>query len=204
MVLVRTAIEIPSSFGVVHGLSVDGGDGGRVLFVHDLGADLDQFGGILELVAVQGFEAVAVDLPGHGLSGDTELEPQHCLAVVGEVVAHLAAGGAAVGLVSAGRTATVGALLGRADGVAAQLLINPQLDEAMSADRTRTHAVRMVVHSDGPSLVGTATQRFFSYLIGEKLLLYNSGVSSPASITELPSVRSHVELFFNRYLQHPS
>ena len=102
---------------------------------------------------------------------------------------------------STGRTATVGAALGREQGVAAQLLANPQLDAVIASQAPRVHAVRMVVHGDGPSIVGTDTQKFFSYLIGEKLLVFNAGIASgAAAIARSPTLQAHVELFFKRYL----
>ena len=61
--------------------------------------------------------------------------------------------------------------------------------------------MRLVVHGDGPSIVGTDTQKFFSYLIGEKLLVFNAGIASgAAAIARSPTLQAHVELFFKRYL----
>ena len=102
---------------------------------------------------------------------------------------------------STGRIATVGAALGREQGVAAQLLANPQLDALIASQAPRVDAVRLVVHGDGPSIVGTDTQKFFSYLIGEKLLVFNAGIASgAAAIARSPTLQAHVELFFKRYL----
>jgi pimeloyl-ACP methyl ester carboxylesterase len=199
----RTAVELATASGIVRGVAFKGAGLGTVIFVHDLQRDLDEFGSLPELLAASGFDTVAVDLPGHGLSEGDEIAPERCPAVVTEIVAEVAARDRAdvVGLVSAGRTATVGAALGREARVAAQVLANPRFDAGIAAPAPRVHAVRMVVHGDGPSLVGTDTQRFFSYLIGEKLLLFNAGIASGvAAIAESPTLHAHVELFFKRYL----
>ena len=200
----RTAVELTTASGVVRGVAFKGAGRGTIVFVHDLQRDLDEFGTLPELLAASGFDTVAVDLPGHGLSDGDEIAPERCSAVVTEIVAEVVAAVApadVVGLVSTGRTATVGAALGREQGVAAQLLANPQLDAGIASQAPRVHAVRMVVHGDGPSIVGTDTQKFFSYLIGEKLLVFNAGIASgAAAIARSPTLQAHVELFFKRYL----
>ena len=189
---------------MVRGVSIKGAGRGTIVFVHDLQRDLDEFGTLPELLAASGFDTVAVDLPGHGLSDGDEIPFEQCFAVVTEIVAEVVtalAGADVVGFVSTGRIATVGAALGREQGVAAQLLANPQLDAVIASQAPRAYAVRLVVHGDGPSIVGTDTQKFFSYLIGEKLLVFNAGIASgAAAIARSPTLQAHVELFFKRYL----
>lgn len=204
MVPLRTAVELTTTSGVVRGVSIKGSGLGTIVFVHDMQRDLDEFGTLPEALAASGFDTVAVDLPGHGLSDGDEIAPERCYAVVTEIVAEVVAelaGAEVVGFVSTGRTATVGAALGREQGVAAQLLANPRLDAVIASQAPRVHTLRMVVHGDGPSIVGTETQKFFSYLIGEKLLVFNAGIASgAAAIARSPTLQAHVELFFKRYL----
>ena len=189
----------------MRGVATNGAGLGTIVFVHDRQRDLDEFGTLPELLAASGFDTVAVDLPGHGLSDGDETTPEQCTAAVAEIVAEVVAGRAGtevVGLVITGANATVGAALGRQHGVAAQLLVNPQLDDVIASQAPRVHAVRMVMHGDGPNLVGTQTQKFFSYLIGEKLLVFNAGVAAGAAvIARSPTLQAHVELFFKRYLR---
>jgi hypothetical protein len=114
----------------------------------------------------------------------------------------LAAGVHVIGLVTVGRIGTVATALDRGQGVATHLVINPVLDADIASSAKRVHAVRLVVHGDGPNIVGTETQRYFSYLIGEKLLLFNAAIAAgPAAVAASPTVAAHVELFFQRYLQ---
>ncbi len=207
MVAVREAVEFVTGSGqVIRGvrLNTQGAGaprGGSILFVHDVGSDLDEFATLPESLAAVGFDAVAIDLPGHGLSDGDEFDPGQCHAIVAEIVSTLATR-SVVGFVGSGRTATVGAALGAPHRVAAQLLLNPVLDQAIVADMPRSHAVRMVAHGDGVSLVGTETQKFFSYLIGEKLLLFNAAMTrGPAAFGDDPTLLAHGELFFRRYLK---
>jgi pimeloyl-ACP methyl ester carboxylesterase len=193
MALKKHAVEILlRSGGVVRGLSLSGATTGSsygrgtILFVHDIGSDLDEFGAMPEFVAALGFDVVLVDLPGHGLSDGEEPDPSGCLSAVTEVLDALAHR-APFGLVSAGRSAATGASLGQAQQVFTQVLI------------------RMVLHGDGPEFVGTETQRFFSYLIGEKILVFNASLAAGSrQVANLPAVQDHVELFLKRYLSRQS
>lgn len=204
MAPVGAAIEITIGAGVVRGVSFAGSGRGTLLFVHDLGGDLDQFGPLPEAFAAAGFDTVAIDLPGHGLSDGDEPPVERCDVVVHDLVSAVLAecGVQMVGLVTAGRIGTTATALGRDQGVAAHLVINPVLDAGMANGAKRVHAVRMVVHGDGPNIVGTETQRYFSYLIGEKLLMFNAAIAAgPAAVASSPTMHTHVELFFKRYLQ---
>jgi len=211
MALDRNAVEFPLASGpVVRGLAIAGAASGAasgqgtILFVHDIGGDLDEFGPLPETLADLGFDVVLVDLPGHGLSDGDEPDPGGCMAAVTEVLEGLA-DRAPFGLVSVGRSATTGASLGHTQQVTTQLLINPVLDERVADGALRTHSVRMVLHGDGPEFVGTETQRFFSHLIGEKLLVFNATIAGgPRQVANSPTVQAHVELFFKRYLNRQS
>lgn len=198
----RSALEIELRRGcAVRGVQLAGAHprGGTVVFVHDVNRDLDEFGSLPDDLAAKGHDVVAFDLPGHGLSdGDGEL--RECVAAVREVVTRY--GGSPIGLVASGRPATVAASLGDRAGVVAQVLISPILDPAFDDGSARAPCVRMVLHGDGPSIVGTATQKFFSYLIGEKMLVFNPLLADGTHMVTI--VQSHVELFFQRYLIRPS
>ena len=200
--LPRSAIEFELGSGVMlRGMSFGGaaGQGNVIVFVHDLDRDLDEFGSLPDVLAALGYNVVVFDLPGHGLSDGDDGEAFEYGSAVREVVAQC--GGGRIGLVASGRLATVAASLGDKDGVVAQVLIGPILDPELDDGSVRAHAVRMVLHWDGPHMVGTETQRFFSHLIGEKMLVFNASIAEGAHMVPLvPTVQAHVELFFKRYL----
>lgn len=201
-----TAITTPVAIELASGLTVRGtrsstGSGTHtIVMIHDIGTDLDEFGPLAALLIGAGFDVIAVDLPGHGLSDGEHPSPETCRADVVEILDGMDGDGP-VGLVSSGRTASVAASIGEASGVRAQLLISPILDDVIAADAPREHSIRMVIHGDGPNLVGTHTQRFFSHLIGEKMLVFNaSALDGAAEAVRAPTVQAHVALFFKRYL----
>jgi pimeloyl-ACP methyl ester carboxylesterase len=204
--LVRSPIEVTLQTGItLRGVTVGGDPNGGpvIILVHDIGGDLDEFGTLPEVLAGLGYRTVAVDLPGHGLSDGDDVDPLVCASAIRELVAVFA--GTRIGLVVSGRSATVGASLGANEHVIAQVLVNPVLDAALDDGSARTHAIRMVVHGDGPNIVGTETQRFFSHLIGEKMLVFNASMAGgPRMLTIQSTVQAHVELFFTRYLIRPS
>ena len=87
------------------------------------------------------------------------------------------------------------------EGDRRQLLINPILDACLDDGSSVTTPSAWCCTETGPNIVGTETQRFFSHLIGEKLLVFNASiVDGPRQVTTLPTVQAHVELFFKRYL----
>lgn len=196
----RDTYELALGGGIVlRGIRVDGGSTARLVLLHDIGHDLDEFGRLPEALAALGCDVVAVDLPGHGVSDD----PPDDVTVDALLVEALreVRGHVPLGLVASGRTATVGVMAGRPQGVESQVLINPVLDEAWLAHGRREHAIRLVMHAERTHLVGTETQRFARKLLGEKMLLHHPGIErGPASIAEDSTPLTHLTLFVQRYL----
>jgi pimeloyl-ACP methyl ester carboxylesterase len=199
---VRVPFVLSSPIGELHGIEVAAAAPvATMVLAHDFGSDLDEFADLPEYLARAGFTAIAVDLPGHGLSADDDTTPEGCAIAVRSVIDHALLRGMPVGLVASGQTATVGMVLGHDQGLAAQVLVCPVLNDAIAATGEREYAMRMVVHGEGPSLVGTATQRFFSPLIGEKLLVFNPAMQEGTSaLLDASALLAHVMLFFQRYL----
>ena len=199
---VRVPFVLSSPIGELHGIEVaPAAPVATVVLAHDFGRDLDEFADLPEHLARAGFTAIAVDLPGHGLSDGDEATPEVCAAAVQSVLDHALERGLPVGLVASGQIATVGMVIGLDQGLPAQVLLCPVLNDAIAATGEREYAMRMVVHGEGPSLVGTATQRFFSPLIGEKLLVFNPAMhEGSAALLRAGALLAHVLLFFQRYL----
>lgn len=199
---VRVPFVLSSPIGELHGIEVaPAAPVATVVLAHDFGSDLDEFADLPEYLARAGFTAIAVDLPGHGLSADDDTTPEGCAIAVRALVDYALGRGMPVGLVASGQTATVGMVVGLDQGLVAQVLVCPVLNDAIAATGEREYAMRMVVHGEGPSLVGTATQRFFSPLIGEKLLVFNPAMQEGTSaLLDASALLAHVMLFFQRYL----
>lgn len=173
---------------------------GRVLCLHDLGRDVDELGPLPTVIAAGGFVAEAVDLPGHGLSDGDDSEPATIVSTVRALLPHLRRETPILGLVAVGRSATMSAALGEADGVIAQVVISPVLDDRFP-DAVRARSTRLVVQGEDANLVGTNTQRYFSHVLGEKLLVYNPSVAQGAAmVANVDAVATHVVLFLRRYL----
>jgi pimeloyl-ACP methyl ester carboxylesterase len=201
-------VRVPVEFPIAPGRSVRGYRiqspqvHGTVLFVHDIGKDLDEFDNLPDLLAEQGWDVVCVDLMGHGLSDGDEPDVASLLDEIRSLFQQLSESGRPLGLVASGVTATVSSLLGRKDGVVAHVLMNPVVDDALLAQGQRVQATRMVLHGDGEKLVGTPTQKFFQLQLGEKMLVHNPVMSKGvAGVLEERALRAHFELFFKRYLK---
>lgn len=201
--VMRAPFALSSPTGEIHGIEATApAPAGTLVLVHDLGLDLDEFADLPERLARAGFTAIAIDLPGHGLSeGDDDTAPEACADAVRAVVRHAVERGLPVGLVASGQMATVGMVLGDHQGVPAQVLVCPVLHDGIAATGEREFAMRMVVHGEGTSLVGTATQRFFSPLLGEKMLVFNPAMQEgTGALLQASALLAHVTLFFQRYL----
>ena len=175
---------------------------GTILFVHDLGADLDEFGQIPEVLARHGFDVVSIDLPGHGLSDGDDPDIGALRRDVMAVFESLSESGRPLGLFVSGTVATLSTTIGRPDGVVAHVVVNPVVDDVILAQGTRAQATRMVLHGDGENLVGTTVQKFFQMQLGEKMLFHNPVMKrGTVGIVEEHALLVHVQTFFKRYLK---
>jgi hypothetical protein len=80
--------------------------------------------------------------------------------------------------------------------------MNPVLDDAISSQGQRAQATRMVLHGDGETLMGTPTQKYFQFQLGEKMLVHNPVMSKGVTgVLAERALLAHFELFFTRYLK---
>jgi pimeloyl-ACP methyl ester carboxylesterase len=201
-VRVPVEFDLGSGLPTLRGVRVVGASQpiGRVLCLHDLGRDLDEFGVLPTVLAAGGFVVEAVDLPGHGLSDGDDGDVSAVAPTIAALVARVRVETPTFGLIAVGASATLGATVGEPDGVLAQVLINPVLDERLPTG-PRVRSTRLVVQGEHANLVGTRTQRYFSHVLGEKLLVFNPSIAEgAAAVGRVDAVATHVALFLRRYL----
>ncbi|MDP9365174.1 MAG: hypothetical protein M3Q10_13280, partial [Chloroflexota bacterium] len=87
------ALEIPTHFGPVLRAQRWGWGPSAVILVHEPGGDLDAWADLPALLAASDLPAIAVDLPGHGLSDDP-WEPDRLSETLSGAADHVRAGGA--------------------------------------------------------------------------------------------------------------
>ncbi|MEY2957724.1 MAG: Serine aminopeptidase [Actinomycetota bacterium] len=204
-----SVVKVPVEFDLGVGLPILRGERsmgpdrseGRLICLHDLGSDLDEFGPLPTVLAAAGFVVDVVDLPGHGLSDGDDGD----LTLVGPAVEALVARcrdeSGSLGLIAVGATATVATTIGEQHGVLAQVVVNPVLDGRLAAE-PRARSTRLVVQGEDANLVGTRTQRYFSHVLGDKLMVFNPLLASGvAEVGRIGAVTEHVVLFLRRYLQ---
>lgn len=195
---VRIPIEFASSTSdVIRGIKLANDGGSRVLLVHSLGADLDEFGSLPEKLHARGYEPIAVDLIGHGISDGSSNLPrirEDLLCLIEQLVED----GDSIGLVMSGQLSTIGAHIGVADKVVAQIFVNPELDETIMNHENRAQSIRLIIHGDDPNIAATKTKKFFSYLLGEKMMVSSlSAHLGLLQLSELSQIQNHVELFLS-------
>lgn len=82
------------------------GDANWVVLLHEPGADLDAWGNVPAAIARAGYSALAVDLPGHGLSDDP-WQPAQAIELIHMLAEHARRSGAGnVAVVAPGELAT--------------------------------------------------------------------------------------------------
>lgn len=197
----RIPIEFTSSTTeIIRGIQIARSGANPILLVHSFDTDLDEYGSLPERLFERGYEPIAIDLIGHGLS-DGVHELSRVIADVRSVVKQIGTERGALGFVMSGRAATVGAHIGRDDNVVAQIFVNPELDDKIMIREHRRQSIRMLIHGDDPNMAATKTKNFFSYLLGEKMMVLSSDSKlGLAQLSQVDHIRNHVELFFHRYL----
>ncbi len=99
-------------------------DGPPLVFVHDLGDDLDAWGSMASAVRAAGFRVICLELRGHGLS-DGEADPAATYGDLTGALAEVTGAFGPVGLVAYGGVSRVAYCLGPDDGAPIHALISP-------------------------------------------------------------------------------
>ena len=164
----RIPIEFTSSTTeIIRGIHIARTGANPILLVHSFDTDLDEYGSLPERLFERGYEPIAIDLIGHGLS-DGVHELSRVIADVSSVVKQIGTERGALGFVMSGRAATVGAHIGRDDNVVAQIFVNPELDDKIMIREHRRQSIRMLIHGDDPNMAATKTKFVFGGIKGER------------------------------------
>ena len=176
-------------------------DGPAVVFVHDLGDDLDAWGSLTAGVAAHGFRVISVELRGHGLS-DGEPDPEalrdDMLAMLGEITASFGP----VALVAYGSVTEAMLFLDAASGVPVQVMVAPLPLTPKAIDwRTTRSAMRLVLRGALNQEVSEHVGFIYPRMMGQKLQV--SGASErvgPDLLIDQPQLVEHIVMFLRRYL----
>ena len=99
-------------------------DGPPLLFMHDLGDDLDAWGSVAATVNSAGFRVIRLELRGHGLS-DGEPDPSATVRDLSGALAEVTGAFGPVGLVAYGAAARAAFVLGSSHGAPVHAVISP-------------------------------------------------------------------------------
>ena len=176
-------------------------DGPAVLFLHDLGDDLDAWGSVTEGLAQQGFRVISVELRGHGLS-DGEPDPTRLrddlVALLGEVSGSFGP----VALVAYGRITELMLFLNEDQGVPVQVMVAPLPMESEPIDwRTTRSALRLVLKAAFNEPVAQHVNFIYPRMKGQNLQVTGAtDQEGPALLVDHPQLMEHLVMFLRRYL----
>ncbi len=186
-----------------HGLTLRGHewpvDGPAVVFVHDLGDDLDAWGPVTARMAAAGFRVISMELRGHGLSGG-EPDPELLLDDLTELLAEITGSFGPVGIVSYGRAACRLLYLNEGAGVPVQALISPFADGEPDWRGTRS-AVRIFLDGSQDEDRRPFLDRIYPKVLGVKLRVSGAAAEAGPQLLEVrPQLLEHLIMFMRRQL----
>lgn len=176
-------------------------DGPPVLFVHDLGDDLDAWGPVTERVAEHGFRVISLELRGHGLS-DGKPETSRVLEDMVMSVAEIKASFGPVALVTYGSVTDALLFMDDECGVPVQVMVAPLPGNRAPIDwRTTRPATRLVLRGALNEPVTEHVEYIYPRMRGQNLQVTGaSGRAGPALLMDQPQLVEHMVMFLRRYL----
>ena len=176
-------------------------DGPPVVFVHDLGDDLDAWGPMTARVAGHGFRVVSVELRGHGLSdGDPDADSLRDDMVA--LLAEISASFGPVALVAYGSVSETLLFMDESCGTPVQVMVAPLPRATEDIDwRTTRPAVRLVLRGALDEAVSNHVAFIYPRMKGQNLQVTGaSKCSGPALLMDQPQLFEHLVMFLRRYL----
>lgn len=176
-------------------------DGPPVVFVHDLGDDLDAWGPVTGRVADQGFRVISLELRGHGLS-DGEADADSVLEDMVGTLAEVKASFGPVALVTYGSVADTLLFMDSGCGAPVQVMVAPLPRGREPIDwRTTRPATRLVLRGALNERVTDHVNFIYPRMRGENLQVTGaSDRAGPALLMHQPQLVEHMVMFLRRYL----
>lgn len=174
--------------------------GPPVIFVHDYGADLDQWESLTGGLSEAGFRVVSLELSGHGLS-DGEPDSSTIAEDLRNMVVQTSSVWGPCGLVVTGRSCRGAVEVGAGQGVPVQVLLSPP---RMPVDFLKggQKAMRMVMAGGTDRGGHAAAKAAHDHLPGQRLLMTVAGsAETGVGLAVLrPSILEDMAQFFRYYL----
>ena len=176
-------------------------DGPPVVFLHDLGDDLDAWGTVTARVAEHGFRVISLELRGHGLS-DGEPDADRLLEDVVGMVAEVKVSFGPVALVAYGSVTETLLFMDGDCGAPVQVMVAPVPKAPEAIDwRTTRSAVRLVLRGALNEPVTEHVNFIYPRMRGENLQVTGaSDRAGPALLMDQPQMVEHMVMFLRRYL----
>ena len=176
-------------------------DGPPIVFIHDLGHDLDAWNRVTATVARSGFRVISLELRGHGLS-DGEADPSAVLDDMRLLLTEIAPSFGPVGLVSYGSASEALFSLGGDDGAPVQVVISPQqLDPAGVDWAASKQATRLIIGGSLNEQAQKYLKAIYPKMLGEKLWVsVATKEHGPDLLIDQPSALEQLTIFLRRYL----
>ncbi len=174
--------------------------GPPVIFVHDYGADLDEWGSLTAGLASAGFRVISLELTGHGLSGG-EPDPTTIPEDLKNMVVQTSGVWGPCGLVVCGETTRGSVGVGAREGAPVHIVVSPP---KMSPEFLKggAKAMRIIVAGGGDTEGHAAAKQAYDFLPGQRLLMTVSGAGERGvALAGLrPSILEDFAQFFRQYL----
>ena len=198
-------LPVPIAIRLGDGLILRGHEWSRngpaVLFVHDLGDDLDAWGTVTARVASEGFRVISVELRGHGLS-DGEPDPDTTLSDLAGMLEEVTASFGPVAVIAYGSVTESLLFLDSGSGAPVQVMVAPLPGDPRSIDwRTTRTAMRLVLAGSLNAETTEHVEFIYPRMKGQRMQVSAaSEMVGPALLLDQPQLVEHMTMFLRRYL----
>lgn len=179
-------------------------DGPPLLFVHDLGEDLDAWGSVAPAVRAEGFRVICLELRGHGLS-DGEPDPSATVDDVTGALAEVQGAFGPCGLVVHGTAARAAFELGSEHGAPVHAVVSPAPGSGRSDDDYdgvgSVPSMRVLFTGAHDEPVHEHVRTSHSSMRGQNMWISTgTALKGPTLLQEHPHLVEQLVMFMRRHL----